>query len=188
MPTTPGGRWSPNNGDGYDLITHLAAMQVSNESATGTEIGTAIAAIPPVPQNYRIGTNDQRLAIPVGQLFEGLRFYATDTANPEWIYTGSVWAQPLIDHSGVNGAIPANVTMLTRRGFGTVTRASNGVALYTFPIAFPTQIAGFSALTVSGSGTPPVVNSSNISRTAVELIWVGAGAGTSTFSWTAWGY
>ncbi|AHL18478.1 hypothetical protein ISF9_008 [Microbacterium phage vB_MoxS-ISF9] len=38
MPTTPGGRWSPNNGDGYDLITHLAAMQVSNESATGTEI------------------------------------------------------------------------------------------------------------------------------------------------------
>ena len=38
MPTTPDGRWSPNNGDGYDLITHLAAMQVSNSTATTTAI------------------------------------------------------------------------------------------------------------------------------------------------------
>lgn len=88
MPTTPGGRWSPNNGDGYDLITHLAAMQVSNESATAT----AIAAI---PQNYHIGTDTQRLAISAPTA--GLKFWVTDTgANAgEWTFVsaGVGWRQ-----------------------------------------------------------------------------------------------
>lgn len=38
MPTTPGGRFSPGDSDDWDLTTDLAAMQVSNEAATATEI------------------------------------------------------------------------------------------------------------------------------------------------------
>lgn len=83
MPTTPGGRFSPGDSDDWDLVTDLAAMQVSNESASATEIAA-------IPSTYRVGTNAQRLAIPVAQRFEGLKFYATDT-RIEWLYTNNAW-------------------------------------------------------------------------------------------------
>lgn len=42
MPITPGGRFSPGDSDDWDLTTDLAAMQVSNESATATQIAPAL--------------------------------------------------------------------------------------------------------------------------------------------------
>lgn len=85
MPITPRGRWSPNDGDEYDLITDLAAMQVSNEEATDTQID----AIP--DSAYRSDLTDaQRLALSGASLFEGLRVRPTDTKR-EWMYTSGAW-------------------------------------------------------------------------------------------------
>lgn len=93
MPTTPGGRFSPGDSDDWDLTTDLAAMQVSNENATATEIAAAIAASPPPTLNYRVGTNAQRLALASGSLFEGLRWRTTDLGGQDWLYTGGAWYQ-----------------------------------------------------------------------------------------------
>lgn len=84
MPTTPGGRWSPGDTDDWDLTTDLAAMQVSNETASANEIQLA--------SNYRVLTNAQRLALPGAQLREGLTVWTSDT-RVEWRYTGGVWTQ-----------------------------------------------------------------------------------------------
>lgn len=85
MPTTPDGRWSPNDGDPFDLTTDLAAMQVSNSTATANAIANNVP-----PQNYRVGTDAQRRAIPAGQLYEGLTYYTTDT-DRNWFYSGTTW-------------------------------------------------------------------------------------------------
>lgn len=87
MPTTPGGRFSPGDADEWDLTTDLAAMQVSNETATGNEIAAAIAT---APQNYRTGTNAQRLSIPVAERFEGLTFYVRENKTL-WVFDGGAW-------------------------------------------------------------------------------------------------
>lgn len=89
MPTTPGGRFSPGDADDWDLTTDLAAMQVSNETASANEIAAAIAANAPTLA-YRVGTNAQRLAIPLAQRFEGLTFYTTDT-RITWVYDSATW-------------------------------------------------------------------------------------------------
>ena len=106
MPTTPDGRWSPNDGDDWDLTTDLAAMQVSNSTATSTAISTAIAGIPPAPQNYRIGTDAQRLALSGANLFEGLEFRTTDTKR-NWLYTNSTWVS---NDPGIYLLRPTSVT------------------------------------------------------------------------------
>lgn len=92
------------------------------------------------------------------------------------------------DFSGIKGPIPSNARVLTKRGFATLTLASNGTAAMNWPEAFPTEIAGFHATTIEGSGVTPVVNGNNITRTGVNLYFNGAGAGTAKISWTAWGY
>lgn len=111
MPTTPGGRFSPGDSDDWDLTTDLAAMQVSNESATTTQIATAIAAIPATPQNYRIGTNAQRLALSGANLYRGLRFLATDTSieweyTTLWVMTDTPWQTMTLTSSWVNFGTP----------------------------------------------------------------------------------
>lgn len=45
MPITPGGRFSPGDSDEWDLTTDLAAMQVSNETATAAEIAAVQSSI-----------------------------------------------------------------------------------------------------------------------------------------------
>ncbi|QYC54180.1 hypothetical protein SEA_WELCOME_62 [Microbacterium phage Welcome] len=82
MPITPGGRWSPADSDDWDLTTDLAAMQVSNEAASTAEITAA--------SRYRTMTNAQRVALPAGQLTEGLRVFTTDT-RLNHIYTQGAW-------------------------------------------------------------------------------------------------
>lgn len=82
MPTTPGGRWSPADTDDWDLTTDLAAMQVSNESATANAIATA--------SNYKLMTNAQRLALTGASLYEGLRVWTTDT-RLEHRYSSGAW-------------------------------------------------------------------------------------------------
>lgn len=105
MPTTPGGRWSPSDSDEWDLTTDLATMQVSNETATAN----ALAAL---PQNYRVGTNSQRLALPVAQLYKGLRFYATDT-DMLWKYNGTVWLRDVrVATWTVSRSSPPNDTVI----------------------------------------------------------------------------
>lgn len=87
MPITPGGRFSPGDSDEWDLTTDLAAMQVSNETATANEIATAVAAIPtPIPV-YRTGTDAQRLALSGTSLVPGMRFQTTTNGSFEWINT-----------------------------------------------------------------------------------------------------
>lgn len=92
------------------------------------------------------------------------------------------------DYNGIKGPIPASARMLTKRGFGTATRDSSGVFTFAYPEPFPNEIAGFHALTIEGAAVQPVINGASITRTTASLIWVGAGAGTCKFSWTAWGY
>ena len=45
MPTTPNGRWSPDDGDDWDLTIDLAAMAISDETATTNEINSAVAPL-----------------------------------------------------------------------------------------------------------------------------------------------
>lgn len=118
MPTTPGGRWSPGDSDEWDLTTDLAAMQVSNETASASEIQTA--------SNYRVMTNGQRLALPSAQLREGLTVWTSDTRT-EWRYTGSVWTQvrPFTSRTkNANQAVPTSTwTLVTFQ----VDDGSNGI-------------------------------------------------------------
>lgn len=78
MPITPGGRFSPGDSDDWDLTTDLAAMQVSNETATATEITAAINGI--LPTRY-IGTEAQRAAMTAPNLRNGIEFQSTDGPN-----------------------------------------------------------------------------------------------------------
>lgn len=108
MPTTPGGRWSPNNGDGYDLITHLAAMQVSNESATATQVSSAVTtAINGLPtHDYRTLANTAaRDAIPAASRKNGLLVYTQGT-NLLHKWTGSAWvSKPLVAEASGSAAV-----------------------------------------------------------------------------------
>lgn len=79
--TSPDNIWTPDSGDDYALTVDLAAMA-----------DTVQDALTAVPRNYLVGTNAQRLALSGGGLFEGLRFFATDT-DVEWLYDGAAWIQ-----------------------------------------------------------------------------------------------
>ena len=161
MPTTPGGRWSPNNGDGYDLITHLAAMQVSNESATAA----AISAIPSPPPTYHIGTNSQRLALSGANLFAGLQFKTTDNGAYLWenrdgtasgwrISPGQVLAA--FEFQGANTSGPA----------GTVVGGSAGT-ISTIPLPIGQRFKILGSVTAFRSAAGP---------TWLALIWRNAAA------------
>jgi len=80
MPTTPRGIWSPNDGDDFDIITDLAAMGVSIDTAIGAVAGTI---------QFRTGTTANRPA--VGAVTKGYLYYATDT-NVLWQHNGTAWA------------------------------------------------------------------------------------------------
>lgn len=84
MPITPGGRFSPNDSDEWDLVTDLAAMQVSNETASSNDIQNG--------SNYRVLTNAQRLALSGANLREGLMVWTSDT-RATFMYTGGAWVQ-----------------------------------------------------------------------------------------------
>lgn len=77
--TSPDNIWTPDSGDDYALTVDLAATA-----------DTVQAAFNARPRTYRTGTNAQRLALTGGDLFDGLRFFATDT-DIEWLYDGSTW-------------------------------------------------------------------------------------------------
>lgn len=166
MPITPGGRFSPGDSDDWDLTTDLAAMQVSNESATAT----AIAAIPAQPQNYRIGTNAQRLALTGAALFEGLKFYATDT-NRDWFYDGATW---LPADPGTYLLRPSSVTGGTIATDGTVNLSSSNTVLQVNGV-FSTR---FRRYEVRGNITVP----SN-SYMAFQLSLNGSAVSSSTYAY-----
>ena len=84
MPITPGGRVSPNAGDDFDLVTDLAAMQVSNESATAAEISAAVTS-GLASVTYRSGLNSERLGLSGASLVAGMRFQTTDNGGFEWV-------------------------------------------------------------------------------------------------------
>lgn len=77
--TSPDNIWTPDSGDDYALTVDLAATA-----------DTIQAALNAIPRNYRVGTDAQRLALTGAGLFEGLKFYTTDT-NIEWFYSGTAW-------------------------------------------------------------------------------------------------
>lgn len=85
MPVTSDGRWSPADSDDWDLTTDLAAMQVSNQTATAS----AIAAIR-IP--FQTGTNAQRLALSGANLYAGLTFRTSDNGGFEWYNTNGTSA------------------------------------------------------------------------------------------------
>lgn len=84
MPITPGGRYSPNDSDEWDLITDLAAMQVSNETASANDVQNG--------SNYRVLTNAQRLALSGANLREGMMVWTSDT-RATYLYTSGAWVQ-----------------------------------------------------------------------------------------------
>lgn len=106
MPTTPGGRWSPADSDDWDLTTDLAAMQVSNESASAAEIATAISA--QLPTRF-VGTDSQRTALVAPQLRNGIEFQTTDT-NLTWQRRSGTW---FIAPGQVLGAMTGPATNVT---------------------------------------------------------------------------
>lgn len=118
MPITPGGRFSPGDSDEWDLTTDLAAMQVSNESATTAEIASSVnAAIAAIPaSDYKVvATTANRDSIPGPSRKNGLLVYTQDT-NLLHKWTGSAWvSKPLTAEAsgtivaagtgGVNGSV-----------------------------------------------------------------------------------
>lgn len=83
MPTTPGGRYSPGDSEEWDLTTDLAAMQVSNETATANEISA-------IRQNYRVGTDSERTSLSGADLYAGLKFMVPATGI-EWLRLATAW-------------------------------------------------------------------------------------------------
>lgn len=55
-----------------------------------TALDTNLMAAMSTKGAYRVGTNTQRLALSGGNLYEGLKFYCTDT-DREWLYNGTAW-------------------------------------------------------------------------------------------------
>jgi len=79
--TVPDGIWTPDDSTAYNLPVDLAAMADTVQAGLNSVREEAA---------YRTGTNAERLALPPGGLFDGLRFYATDTFT-EWTYTSGAW-------------------------------------------------------------------------------------------------
>lgn len=84
MPTTPGGRWSPDDNDDWDLTVDLAAMQVSNEAATSSEI----SLIP--PSASFTGPDSDRINLTPPELRDGISWYSTNTKR-RWAREGGQW-------------------------------------------------------------------------------------------------
>lgn len=111
MPITPGGRWSPADSDDWDLTTDLAAMQVSNEAASATEIAA-------IPKSFRSGLNSARLALTGTDLVRGMQFQTTDNGGFLWVNnlgTTTGWrvapGQVLASMMGPNAATSGNGTI-----------------------------------------------------------------------------
>lgn len=87
MPITPGGRFSPGDPDDWDLTTDLAAMQVSNETASANEIAAVTTQIAGLDARFTpsVASATARNAIfptPV----QGNRVYRSDLGYTEAYY------------------------------------------------------------------------------------------------------
>lgn len=81
--TVPDGIWSPDDSTAYNPPVDLAAMADTVQAGLNSVREGAA---------YRTGTDAERLALPPGELFDGLLFYATDT-QLEWRYNGTQWVR-----------------------------------------------------------------------------------------------
>ncbi|AWY05877.1 hypothetical protein SEA_PLATTE_53 [Microbacterium phage Platte] len=159
MPTTPGGRFSPGDSDEWDLTTDLAAMQVSNESASANEISAAVStAIAGIPSpDYRVvATTGARDAIPVANRKKGLLVYTQDTdLLHKW--TGGP--------SGTWQSRP-----LTAEAWGSVVAAGTGGV--TTPVGFSdVVVVNFPAGRFT---TPPIVTAQTVGTQGSGSVYVGA--------------
>lgn len=128
--TSPDNLWSPNASDPYNLTTDLAAMQTSVQAALTNR-----------PKTYRTGLTDaQRIALPSGERFEGLRVRTTDT-KADWLYTGGAWVR--------EGAL----FLATRKGTQSLSSGWNVVGGgYGTPVINEVGTWASGALTISTTG------------------------------------
>lgn len=101
--TSPDNIYSPDLSNPWLQTVDLAAMADSVQAGL-VSVREGVA--------YRTGTNAERLAMPPGGLFDGLRFYAQDT-DLEWLYANSAWRvagglMPFANANVTAGSIPAN--------------------------------------------------------------------------------
>jgi len=112
--TVPDGIWSPDDSTAYNPPIDLAAMADTIQGALN-DVRSEIA--------YEVGADAGRLSIPPGELFDGLRWYSSDT-NLEWLYASGIWRVsgglvPFADASVPAGTVPAAAwTSLALSGTG----------------------------------------------------------------------
>jgi len=106
MLTTPDNLVSPDAGDGYALVTDLAAMQDSVQTALNTKVPTSV--------DY-VWANAAARTAQTGMV-TGQKGYQTDTAIP-YRYDGSVW---------VNNTLPTAMEVGLRATSGAI---SNGAGI-----------------------------------------------------------
>lgn len=179
MPTTLDGRWSPDDSDDWDLTTDLAAMQVSNMTATNNAITTA--------SRYRTMTNAQRLALSGASLSEGLLVYTTDT-RLNHLYTQGAWqsetAWTTLTLAAGQGYTQGNLPLQYRRYLnrvelrGTVYRTTvpAGQTVATLPSFVPNPYGQVRFMTRTDANQQVIIaNNGAISMTASSAISSGAG-------------
>lgn len=136
--TVPDGIITPDDTTQYNPPIDLAAMADTIQTALNNVRGESAA---------RVGTDADRLAIPLGDLFAGLQFYATDT-RIEWFYDGSNW---VTNQNGMFLIQPASV-------------AGSGVSI----VNGRTVFTGASSVSANG------VFSSRFQNYHIEIIVTGA--------------
>lgn len=151
--TVPDGIWTPDYSVAYNLPVDLAAMADTIQAGLNSVRDGAA---------YRTGTDAERLALPPGELFDGLRFYATDTGI-EWRYNGTQWVR--IDSGEVN--LTLNGGWSNTAGTATY-RVKNGYASLNGRLATSTG-ATATAFTLPAGARP--------SSQRVEMVSVGGTAG-----------
>lgn len=202
MPITPGGRFSPADSDDWDLTTDLAAMQVSNEAASATDISGALAALP--PEKFISGTASDRAALT--QRVSGRLFLETDTGL---IFEDRVtsWAQRLVgpayNEAPVGAAVlslPAAAVNLPRgliiktgtvRGAGSPAFGNSYLPGVTFATPFPTATVSVQVTQIQTTGVTAVPNLAvdTVDRTQFRAFFPGSSStAVSAYMWMAVGY
>lgn len=119
---------------------------------------------------YRIGTDAARLALTGGALFEGLRFWTTDT-RAEWFYSGGSWSR----------ALPGRPFAVA---VGRGTTNSAGAASVTFPSG---RFTVAPIVTIASGAAGRIASQASVTASGfTATLTTGAGAGVAgDFSWSA---
>lgn len=184
---------TPNGIPLLDGTSQVNPIQTPINAALNAVDAAITTGITGIPKNYLVGTNAQRLALTGVALFEGLRFYATDT-NIEWFHTGAAWVINGRDNRLVawntNTPVVHSKQVLIKNGLASGTTGATGVLSTTFSEAFASACVAVVLMPDQNSNMSawPVLVEASVGPTGFQTLWGNKANSPVRSNYIAFGY